>query len=322
MADNARTQARASDTIAPVGVRGVEGRAKPRLRLPVGAVDCHMHIYDARVPFCAGAGLPHADASIVEYRDLQARLGLSRAVVVTPSAYGANNAVTLEAIAALGDCARGVAIVDQAVSERELDVLHAGGIRGARFNFNLSPMPTIDALKALAPRLAERGWHVQIGMRAPRLLTEAATLRALPGILVLEHCAGISAAADDRCGPAWQLVQELLDTGRCWVKLSGPYLRDPSGSPAYPLLRPYIHDLVARAPTRLVWGSDWPHPTERHKPDDAALVDLMMDWAPSESDRNRIFVANPASLYDFPPFHPNSAPKGPEPCCCHAERQS
>jgi predicted TIM-barrel fold metal-dependent hydrolase len=294
---------------ASLDAHAVVSMVRPTFVSPPGAVDCHMHIYDTRVPFCAGATLPHGDATVAQYRALQSRLGLSRAVVVAPSAYGANNVVTLEAIRALGDHARGVAIVAPGVSDAELDALHAGGIRGARFNFHLSPAPTVDALTLLAARVAERGWHVQIGMRAPRLVAEAATLRALPGAIVLEHCAGIAASAAYRSDPAYPLVLDLLDTGRCWIKLSGPYLREPGGAPAYPLLRPFVSDLVARAPTRAVWGSDWPHPSETAKPGDAALLDLIPDWMTSEQDRMRILVSNPAELYDFPDFASETSPE-------------
>lgn len=302
MAEDPRIQRTGCGLATPTSVSEAERASPPAFMPPPGAVDCHMHIYDSRVPFAPAASLPHPDVTVAQYRALQARLGLSRAVVVAPSAYGADNTVTLEAIRALGPDARGVAIVDPAISDSGLDRLHAGGIRGARFNFNLSPAPTIEALQTLAPRVAERGWHVQLGLRAPRLLAAADVLRALPGVIVLEHCAGIAASPDYRADPACALVMELLDAGRCWVKLSGPYLREPTGAPSYPLLLPYIHDLVSRAPERLVWGSDWPHPSEQSKPDDAALVDLMAAWTPSEAMRTRIFVTNPAALYDFPPY--------------------
>jgi predicted TIM-barrel fold metal-dependent hydrolase len=51
----------------------------------------------------------------------------------------------------------------------------------------------------------------------------------------------------------------------------------------------------------MVWGSDWPHPTEKAdaKPDDAVLFDLLADWAPDEAIRHRILVDNPATLYRF-----------------------
>lgn len=267
---------------------------------PAGVVDCHMHIYDSRIPFCEGASLPHPDATIDEYRAVQRRLGLSRAVVVAPSAYGTNNRATLDAIAALGPDARGVAIVDCDVSDRQLDAFHAAGIRGIRFNFNLSPRPTMEAMVRLAPRMAERQWHVQVGMRGPRLAEEAAILRSLPGTLVLEHCAGIPASVDVQSDPAYPIVMDLLAGGRAWIKLSGPYLREPAGAPAFPLLGAFVRHLVKHAPHRLVWGSDWPHPTERTKPDDAALFDLMRLWAPDAADRTRILVDNPARLYDFP----------------------
>lgn len=275
--------------------------------MPAGAVDCHMHIYDSRVPYCAGASLPHPDASVADYRKVQQGLGLSRAVVVAPSAYGTDNRVTLEAIRDMGVDARGVAIVGPEIGDAELDRLQAGGICGARFNFNLAPAPSIDALTKLAPRLAERGWLLQIGMRAPRLAAEAAVLKSLPGTLVLEHCAGIPAVVNFRSNAAYPIVMDLLESGRGWVKLSGPYLREPDGAPNYPLLAHVVGHLVQRAPDRLVWGSDWPHPTERDKPDDLALLRLLADWAADAPIRNRILVDNPARLYGFQPMAQSAA---------------
>lgn len=277
---------------------------------PPGAVDCHMHIYDSRVPFCAGASLPHPDATVTQYGAIQSRLGLSRAVVVNPSAYGVDNRVTVAAIRAMGNT-RGVAIVDPEISDEDLDALHAAGIRGARFNFHLLPAPSLDGMLRLVPRMAERGWHVQIGMRSQRIAVEAETLRAMSGTIVLEHCAGIPASATYRSDPAYAVVLRLIEAGRCWVKLSGPYLREPAGAPDYPLLSPFIRELVDRAPERLVWGSDWPHPTETIKPDDAALLALMADWALSAPDQRRILVSNPAKLYDFPALASPSERTGP-----------
>lgn len=267
--------------------------------VPAGAIDCHMHIYDGSVPFHANAGLPHPDATIADYAIVQQSLGLSRAVVVAPSAYGADNRVTMGAVAAMGRNARAVVIVGREVTDRELDALESAGACGARFNFNLTPGPSVDDLLALAPRLAERGWLIQIGMRSARLIAEAPQLRRLPGTLVLEHCAGIPASARFAEDPAYPFVMDLLESGRGWVKLSGPYLREPDGGPGYPMLRPFVRHLVARASERLVWGSDWPHPTLARKPEARGLLGLMWDWAPDEGARTRILVTNPARLFGF-----------------------
>lgn len=267
--------------------------------VPGGAIDCHMHIYDSSVPFHAKAGLPHPDATVADYAIVQKSLGLARAVVVAPSAYGSDNRVTLSALAAMGGKARGVVIVEPDVSDQELNALEAAGACGARFNFNMIPAPSIDDLVALAPRLAERGWLMQIGMKSNRLSAEAHHLRRLPGTLVLEHCAGIPASAAFETDPAYPFVMDLLDSGRGWVKLSGPYLREPEGGPRYPMLRPFIRHLVTHASERLVWGSDWPHPTFVRKPDARELFGLMWEWAPEEEVRTRILVTNPAQLYGF-----------------------
>lgn len=61
--------------------------------------------------------------------------------------------------------------------------------------------------------------------------------------------------------------------------------------------------LAERAPERLLWGSDWPHPDYFKKmPDDGKLLDLMLDWVTDEKTRNQIFVENPAELFGFGPL--------------------
>jgi predicted TIM-barrel fold metal-dependent hydrolase len=74
-----------------------------------------------------------------------------------------------------------------------------------------------------------------------------------------------------------------------------------SGPPLYSDMGVLAKELVKRVPERLVWASNWPHPMSRGgtMPEDAVLLDLLLDWAPGEQARNRILAANPAELYGF-----------------------
>ena len=279
------------------------GVDRPRTAIPADAADCHLHIYDPRFPLVHAERLAVANASTDEYRKLQRRLGTSRAVVVQPAAYGTDNRVTVDAVARLGrESARGVAVVHPTVTEAELDALHDGGVRGVRFSMHdpRTAVTTPGMIAPLAPRLAARGWHLQLHVRAPQLVELASTIEALPCDVVFDHMARLPLPEGVR-HPAWGVVMKRIDQGRAWVKLSGPYLEGKGAAGlGYTGITAVARAFVAGAPERLVWGSDWPHPTEREaKPDAAVLLDRLAEWAPDEAARKRILVDNPAILYGF-----------------------
>jgi predicted TIM-barrel fold metal-dependent hydrolase len=259
-----------------------------------------MHIYDSRFPVAPSAKLRPADATVDDYRLLQKRIGTTRNVVVTPSTYGTDNSCSLDAIARLGPTARGVAVVDTSVADAELKRLDGLGMRGIRFNLVQSGATTIDMLEPLSKRVNDLGWHVQIHMLGDQIVEVAELLQRLPSPIVFDHMARIPEPAGvDH--PAFALVLKLIDRGRTWVKLSSAYQDSKSGPPGYGDVSKVAQAYVKAAPERMVWGSDWPHPTEKAnaKPDDAVLFDLLADWAPQEAIRNRISVDNPAALYGF-----------------------
>jgi len=282
------------------GVPWSSGTAPPKLKPPRNACDCHMHIYDSRFPVASTAKLRPGDATVDDYRLLQKRIGTTRNVVVTPSTYGTDNACTLDAMAKLGASARGVAVVDTSVTDTELKRLNDLGVRGIRFNLVQSGATTIEMLEPLSKRVNDLGWHVQIHMLGDAIVENADLLQRLPSPIVFDHLARIPQPAGiDH--PSFALVLKLLDHGRAWVKLSGAYIETRTGPPAYADVSKVARAYVKAAPERLVWASDWPHPTEKAdaKPDDAVLFDLLADWAPDEAIRNRILVDNPAALYGF-----------------------
>jgi D-galactarolactone isomerase len=276
------------------------GTDRPKLEAPAKACDCHMHIYDAaRFPPARPGSRMQANASVEDYCRWQKRIGTRRTVVVQPAAYGTDNRVTLDAIARLG-CARGVAVVFPDVSDAELETLDKGGVRGIRFTvFDPATAVTrIDMIEPLAKRVANIGWHVQIHMRGDQIVANADLLRKLPSTIVIDHMGRVP-LPEGTSHDAFKVVLELVDKGSTWVKLSGAYQDTKIGPPTYADATGLAHAYVRAAPERMVWGSDWPHPTERDKPNDALLFDLLSAWAPDAAVRRRILVDNPEALYGF-----------------------
>jgi D-galactarolactone isomerase len=275
-------------------------RARPATAAPANACDAHMHILDARFPHVAPV---IEGATVDDYRLLQALTGTTRTVVVQPRPFGTDNAVTLDAIRRLGlDRTRGVAVVRPDITDAELQRLHDGGIRGIRFSLHTPVLAAVgfDMVELLARRVHAWGWHLQLHWSADQLVEHAALLRRLPTPLVFDHLARLP-PADGTAHPAFDLARAFLDAGRAWVKLSGAYLdsRLPPGQ-GHADMDAVARAWVRAAPERLVWGSDWPHTTEtRHKPDDAALFDLLAHWTMDEHTRLRVLVDNPAELYGF-----------------------
>jgi len=275
------------------------GTEPPKLKVPAGACDCHMHIYDARYPYVANAALKPPEARVQDYRLLQKRLGTSRNVVVQPSSYGTDNRATLDAVEQLGSSARAVAVVDTTVTDAELKRLGAAGVRGIRFNLVQAGATTVEMLEPLSKRVNDLGWHVQIHMRGDQIVEIKEVLQRLPSPIVFDHMGRIPGSASIS-HPAFGVIGKLIDKGRTWVKLSSAYQDSKVGAPSYADVMGLAQAYVKAAPERMLWGSDWPHPTEKSaKPDDAILLDLLSDWAPDVKTRHRIFVENPESLYGF-----------------------
>lgn len=285
---------------APQAVPNSAGTAPPKLRAPANAADCHMHVFDPRFPEPPNARPSPTNGTVADYRLLQKRNGTARVVVVQPRAYATDNRVTLDALAQLGANARGVAVLHPAVTDAELKKLDAGGIRGIRFSLGepSTAVVTIDMVEPLAKRIAPLGWHIQFHMPGEMIAANADLLRRLPCPIVIDHMGRLPLPAGlDH--PAYGVILGLIDKGRTWVKLAGAYLNTRIGPPAYPDATGIAQAWVKAAPERLVWGSDWPHPSEKNKPDDALLFDLLAGWAPDETTRNRILVTNPEALYGF-----------------------
>lgn len=263
-----------------------------------------MHIFDPRFPASPHWPRTPPVADVAAYRLLQRRIGTRRTVVVTPSTYGIDNRCTLDALAALGEDARGVAVVPQEVSGTELRDLAAQGVRGVRVNF-VSPQSwgrtTPEMLETLAHKVAPLGWHIQVFAGSAQLVELAPVLARLPVPLVIDHLARID-PDEGMAGAGFAAVRRLLDAGNTWLKLSGAYMGSRDGAPRYGDRAEVGRAFVRAAPQRLVWGSDWPHTTEAADTvNDADLLDVLRDWCADDALMDRILVDNPAVLYGFAP---------------------
>jgi D-galactarolactone isomerase len=270
----------------------------PDFAAPPGACDCHMHFFHAEYPTAKTATLVHPPALPEDYRQLQQRLGLSRHVIVHPSAYGTDNRLLLDMLRSCGHAARGVAVVDTSVSDNELKVLDKAGVAGIRFNLVQAEATTFDMLLPLAERIQSLGWHIQLHAKPRDLLDHVDLIDRLPVHLVLDHMARINSDGDATHALQRQVLS-WLQRGRVTMKLSGAYLASVSPTGAFHDLDEFVKLAVAQAPTQLIWGSDWPHVTEAEKPDDAHLLNLLSRWVTDPSTREQILVKNPQSIYKF-----------------------
>jgi len=271
--------------------------ASPQVVAPPGACDTHMHVYDSRVPALPGTPMP-GDFRVEAYRRVQRRLGLARVVVVQPNAYGYDNGVTVAAMRDLGAGARGVAVVRSNAPDAEIESLTAAGIRAVRV-MALGGTIGFDAMDAVVARVHPFGWHANIQLDGRELPEREAQIARLPGRFVIDHTGKFLEPVDVGSAPFAALLR-LVDTGRCWVKLSAPYETSRTGPPLYEDVARLARALVRAAPERMLWASNWPHPSARGAvPDDADLLDLLLDWAPDDATRGRILVDNPAELYGF-----------------------
>ncbi|MGA0611678.1 amidohydrolase family protein [Caldimonas sp. KR1-144] len=273
------------------------GSGPPSIAVPRGACDCHMHVFDDAFPPARTAVLTHAPARLAAYRRLQARLGLQRHVIVQPSVYGLDNRLLLQSLAAAGTSARGVAVIDDRVTDDQLQALSAQRVVGVRFNLVQRGVTQIGMLSAVASRIQSFDWHVQLHLPPDELLAHEDLIAALPVPVVLDHWGRVASQPSKEVMVAAS-IQRLLARGNTWVKLSGAYLASHS-RPPYADLAVHAQAWATARPDRLLWGTDWPHATEAEKPDDAELMDLLAQWLPDPGVRNAVLVTNPERLYGF-----------------------
>jgi 2-pyrone-4,6-dicarboxylate lactonase len=273
--------------------------SKPKLKAPPGACDSHIHLFVPGFPFAADSPYRAKDAPPEMFFQLQDTLGLSTGVIISPGGYGKDYSMLADVLAKHPKRFRGVALLKPDVADSEVARLTRLGVKGLRMMSAArgSHAPNLDP--ALAAKVHEHGWHIQFYPHGTDVVEYADKLLALKNDIVLDHFAGIPAAGGlDQ--PAMKAVLRMLDTGRVWLKLSGP-MRCTLEDMPYPSVTPMARAFVKHAPERMVWGSDWPHVNldGRQMPDAGILLDLMLDWVPAESTRNRILVDNANRLYGF-----------------------
>jgi 2-pyrone-4,6-dicarboxylate lactonase len=276
----------------------------PKLKLPVGAVDTHIHLFGpaSKYPFHPSSRYVSEDVLPEHNIALQDALGLGMSIIISGGGYGSSYQHLADVLREYPDRFRGVALLPPQTTRDEIAMLDRLGVRGARF---VSPQhgahfPQLASSQELIERIRESGWHIQFYPHRTDLPDFKERLLSLGSNIVLDHFAHIPADGGiDQ--PAFRCLLEMLESGRVWVKLSGP-MRCTQEEPPYPSITPMAKALVRHAPDRLVWGSDWPHVnmTGRTMPNDGDLIDLLAEWVPDAVTRKKIMVDNPAKLYRLP----------------------
>jgi predicted TIM-barrel fold metal-dependent hydrolase len=274
---------------------------KPRFKAPPGACDAHIHLFGpaAKYPFAPDSPYTSRDALPETFFGLQDALGLSNAVIVSPGGYGRSYAMLADVLAKYPNRFRGVALLRDDTPSSEIGRLTRLGVRGMRMMSARRGQHVPNYSKEIAVRIHEHGWHIQFYPHGADIVDYADKLLALPNTIVLDHFASIPAAGGTE-QPAVKAVLRMLDTGRVWLKLSGP-MRCTDEEPPYPLVTLLARLFASHAPERMVWGSDWPHVNldGRTMPNDGDLLDLLAEWVPDAAVRNRILAQNPKALYGF-----------------------
>lgn len=276
--------------------------SRPQFVPPPGAVDAHCHVFGPGdvFPYAPERKYTPCDAGKAQLFALRDFLGFSRNVIVQATCHGADNRALVDALQASGGLARGVATVRDSVSDEELQLLHAAGVRGVRFNFVrrlVDPKP--DAYyHAIIDRIAPLGWHVVVYFEAADLAERWNFFTTLPTTVVVDHMGrpDVSQPVD---GPEFQrFVRLMAEHGNVWSKVSCPERLSRLGPPGYADVVPFARHLVQQFPDRVLWGTDWPHPNMKdHMPDDGHLVDVIPHIAPTPELQRRLLVDNPMRLY-------------------------
>ncbi|MFO1361869.1 MAG: amidohydrolase family protein [Burkholderiales bacterium] len=276
--------------------------SKPAFVPPPGACDAHCHVFGPpeRFPYAEGRPYtPSEPAPKERLTRLHAHLGFARAVIVQATPHGTDNSAMLDAIASSAGAYRGVALVAQDVTDRGLEALHAGGVRAARFNFvqHLGGAPDPAYFERTVARVKTLGWHVELHFDAQDIGSYADLLGRMPVPYVIDHMGRVKSEGGlDQ--PALRNLLTLLRDERCHVKLSGAERVSSLGRRPFDDALPIARAIVAAAPDRVLWGTDWPHPNVPHDmPDDGELVDLFARIVDDPALQRKVLVDNPTRLY-------------------------
>jgi 2-pyrone-4,6-dicarboxylate lactonase len=274
-------------------------RRKPSFQLPPDACDAHCHVFGPGnvFPYAPNRRYTPDDAPKEMLKALHDHLGISRAVIVQASCHGSDNRAMLDALAWRPEHYRGVAILDENTPGTDIPVMHRAGVRGARFNFvkHLGGSPDMTVFSNILRRIKPLGWHVVLHVDAPDIIPLSDMMRGLTLPFVIDHMGRVPA----KDGVDQKPLEALLDLAkldRCWIKVSGSERID---MPPYDKAIPVARKIVEASPSRVLWGTDFPHPNSTHEADEADLVDLLPKIAPDPAQQKALLVDNPAKLYGY-----------------------
>jgi 2-pyrone-4,6-dicarboxylate lactonase len=278
---------------------------RPSVALPPGSCDSHCHVFGpvAIFPYSDDRTFTPAEATVETLMALHAHLGIQRAVIVQSACYGSDHSVLLDALERGRGRYRGVALIEHRTPRADIERLHAAGVRGFRVHFlpHLRASLSWDDVAATAALVADLGWHAEIHVQSDGVVRFADAMLALPVPAVIDHLGRVDMPEDSHRAASRALLR-LLDSGKAWVKTSGADRVSRQGPPFRDAVA-LAARLVAHAPERVVWGTDFPHPNiVGDAPDDGQLVDLLTEVAPDEAVRHRLLVSNPMELFGFGPI--------------------
>lgn len=278
----------------------------PAWTLPPGACDTHAHVFDAsRYPYQATRAYTPPDNGVARLLALHDRLGIARGVVTQASVHGTDNRAVLDAAREHPDRLRAIVSVSEGVTEAELTAMHAQGARGIRVNLvdrGGMPFKSMAAVAAVADMLRPLGWHIELLVHVEQKIAELRELAAATRLPIsVGHIGYAKPASGGMAHPGYQEFLGLLGDGQFWVKLTGLYRISAETEFPYADSHAMARAVIAAAPTRILWGSDWPHVHHYGAmPNDGDMLGLLADWAPEAALRRTILVDNPAALYGFP----------------------
>lgn len=278
---------------------------RAKFAVPPGAIDSHAHIFgpESQYPYSQARGYTPPEANLDAYLALHKALGgIERAVLTQPSVYGTDNSCMLDAVDKMNGRFLAIAAVDGDVTDHQLEVLHARGVRGVRVNMvdkGGMPFDGIGAVRRFTERIKDLGWHLEVLIHVHEFEDLRATMNSMAVDVSVGHL-GYMKTDHDIDHPGFQAFLDLLRDGNCWVKLTGTYRITTLSRTPYHDITLYAKALIEANEDRVVWGTDWPHPSYHGiMPNDGTLMDQLADWAPYEAVRKKILVDNAEKLYGF-----------------------
>jgi len=278
---------------------------KAIFEIPPGTIDCHAHVFGAAdlYPYSPARGYTPPEATLNSYLKLhQALGGIEKAVLTQPSVYGTDNSCMLDAVDKMNGKFLAVVAVDATVTDKQLEQFRARGARGARVNLvdkGGNPFNGTRALQKFTERIKDMGWHLEVLIKVHEFDNLRDTMNNMAVDVSFGHL-GYMKTDNPIDHPGFQELLNLLRDGNSWIKLTGTYRITTSSSTPYDDVAPYAKALIAANEDRIVWGTDWPHPVfQGNMPNDGALLNQLIDWAPAEPLRHKILVDNPQMLYGF-----------------------